>query len=290
MESRLEQVRALARECRLCPRECGVNRFAGELGTCKVGCGPIYSSVNLHFGEEPPISGYRGSGTIFLTGCNLKCEFCQNYPISQLRHGIPCTTEELARQMLWLQERGAHNINFVTPTPQAAALFEALTIACRRGLRLPIVYNCGGYESLDMLRLWDGVIDIYMPDAKYASMESALMVSFAPDYPRFNRLALKEMRRQVGVLQLDSEGIATRGLLIRHLVLPNGLAGSEEVFRFIAEELSVDTYISLMSQYFPAWRACDNQTLNRRLTRQEFRRATSALRHHGLENGWIQPY
>jgi len=290
MESRLDEVRALAAECRLCPRECGVNRLQGEVGTCKIPYGPVYSSANLHFGEEPPISGYRGSGTIFMTGCNLRCLFCQNYPISQLRNGNASSVRELADRMLTLQAQGAHNINLVTPTHQAAVLFETLLESYRRGLRVPIVYNSGGYESLAMLKLWDGIVDIYMPDAKYGRDVAALEISNAPDYVRHNRAALKEMHRQVGVLQVDGEGVAVRGVLIRHLVLPEDLAGSAEVFRFVAGELSPDTYISLMSQYFPAWRACTHPVLNRRLSGAEYQRAAEGLDRWGLECGWTQPY
>ena len=287
---RLEAVRDLARECRLCPRECGVNRLEGEPGTCQITHSPTYSSVNLHHGEEPPISGYRGSGTIFLTGCNLHCLFCQNYPISQLRHGVRSSVQDLAEQMLWLQSKGAHNLNFVTPTHQAHTIFEALGYACEAGLRIPIVYNCGGYESLEMLRLWDGIIDIYLPDAKYGADETALECSDAPDYARHNRAALREMHRQVGVLEVDDDGVARRGLLIRHLVLPGGKAGTEEVCRFISQELSPATCLSLMSQYFPAWKGCDHPLFSRRLTSAEYRQAVECLARYDLNNGWIQPY
>jgi putative pyruvate formate lyase activating enzyme len=287
---RLETVRDLARSCSLCPRECGVNRLLSEFGTCKIAYGPVYSSVSLHHGEEPPISGYRGSGTVFFTGCNLRCMFCQNYPISQLCHGVQSTITGLAEQMLWLQEKGAHNINLVTPTHQTAAIFEALGQAYQAGLSIPIVYNSGGYESLEMLRLWDGIIDVYMPDAKYSDDAAALEISNAPDYVRHNRAALKEMHRQVGVLQVDDDGSAVRGLLIRHLVLPEGKAGTEGVFRFISEELTPATYLSLMSQYFPAWEACDHPVFGRRLTRAEYQQAVDLLEKYGLEDGWTQPY
>ena len=289
MQARLPQVLELAKSCQLCPRACGVNRLEDELGVCAIGGKPAYSSANLHFGEEPPISGVSGSGTIFLTGCNLNCRFCQNYPISQLRHGNRITVEVLAALMLDLQSQGAHNINFVTPTHQAHAIFEALIIAYRRGLRIPLVYNSGGYESVEMLRLWDLIIDIYMPDAKYGQAKPAEEISNAPDYPKYNRIALKEMHRQVGVLKLNDLGVAERGLLIRHLVLPGGLAGSREVFRFIAEELSRETYISMMSQYFPAYAAHKHELLQRPVTRAEYKDAIRALEEFNLENGWIQP-
>lgn len=288
MEERLQQALDLTQPCRLCPRECDVNRLDGELGTCKTGIEPVYSSANLHFGEEPPISGFNGSGTIFMTGCNLNCMFCQNYPISQLRHGNPITVEVLAALMLDLQGRGAHNINFVTPTHQAYAIYRALILAFKKGLDVPIVYNCGGYESLEMLKLWDGIIDVYMPDAKYGRDEEAGKLSNIDEYSVHNRKALKEMQRQVGVLQLADSGIAQRGLLIRHLVLPGELSGSDEVFRFIAEEISVDTYISLMSQYFPAYNAVTHKLLQRPVSREEYRTAVKTMKGFGLSNGWIQ--
>ena len=289
MEERLPQVLTLAEFCKLCPRQCEVNRLDDELGECAIGGNPVYSSANLHHGEEPPISGFRGSGTIFMTGCNLNCRFCQNYPISQLRHGNTITIEILSALMLDLQDQGAHNINFVTPTHQAHAIYQALIIAYKKGLKIPLVYNSGGYDGIEMLKLWDGIIEIYMPDAKYGDKEPAEELSNAPDYPKYNRIALKEMHRQVGVLKLDASSVAERGLLIRHLVLPGGLSGSREVFRFISEELSRDTYISLMSQYFPAYMAHKHELLQRQVTRAEYLVTIEALNSFGLNNGWIQP-
>ncbi|NQU05274.1 MAG: radical SAM protein [Calditrichaeota bacterium] len=289
LRERLSLVLELAKSCRLCPRECGVNRLEEEKGVCGIGSNPVYSSANLHHGEEPPISGFRGSGTIFMTGCNLNCMFCQNYPISQLRNGNVISTKVLAALMLDLQDRGAHNINFVTPTHQAKAIFEALIMAYEKGLKIPLVYNSGGYESLDMLKLWDGIFDIYMPDSKYGDDDAALKTSNISEYRKHNRAALKEMHRQVGVLELDEEGIARSGLLIRHLVLPGRLAGSREVFRFIAEEVSRETYISLMSQYFPAHKAVKHHILHRAVSKEEYQDAVDALESYGLENGWVQP-
>ncbi len=289
MTERLPAVKELAAVCRLCPRECLTRRGEGELGECRIGSAPVYSSAGLHHGEEPPISGQRGSGTIFLTGCNLHCRFCQNYPISQMRHGNEITVDILAALMLDLQNQGAHNINFVTPTHQAAAIYEALITAFRKGLNIPLVYNSGGYDSLEMLKLWDGIIDIYMPDAKYGGDEPALKISKVKEYTRFNRIALKEMQRQVGVLKLDDHGVARRGLLVRHLVLPGSLAESREVLRFIAEQISKETYVSLMSQYFPAYKALDHEALKRRVSRSEYLEAKTALEEFGLTNGWIQP-
>ncbi|MCF7811500.1 4Fe-4S cluster-binding domain-containing protein [bacterium] len=289
LKERLSLVEELTGSCRLCPRECGVNRLEGEKGVCGIGAAPVYSSANLHYGEEPPISGYKGSGTIFMTGCNLNCKFCQNYPISQLRNGNIINTEILAALMLDLQDRGAHNINFVTPTHQALAIFRALIIAYEKGLRIPLVYNSGGYESLEMLKLWDGIFDVYMPDSKYSDNDTALKISNISEYTKHNQAALKEMQRQVGVLEMDDDGIARRGMLVRHLVLPGGLAGSREALKFIAEEVSKETYISLMSQYFPAHKAVNHKILRRRVSRIEYQQAMDALEEFGLENGWTQP-
>lgn len=290
MRSRLPAVRDLAKSCRLCPHNCEIDRLQNVHGTCKLPYGPVVSNINLHFGEEPPISGTRGSGTVFMTGCSLSCLFCQNYPLSQLRRGSEITTIELARQLIQLQIAGAHNINFVTPTPQAAAIYEALMEAFALGLQIPIVYNCSGYESLEMIRLWEGIVDIYLPDSKYGCEESAIAISKAEGYPEHNRAALKEMRRQVGTLKLSADGIASKGMIVRHLVLPGELADTEVVLRFIADHLGEDTHVSLMSQYFPSWKAGSHLVLNRGLTRAEYTRAVELLESFGLYNGWIQPF
>lgn len=288
IRGRLKEAYSLLRACTVCPRGCGVNRLQGERGACAVGKRLVLSSMNLHFGEEPPLSGWRGSGTIFFTSCSLRCVFCQNYPISQLRHGREVSVQELASGMLRLQARGAHNINLVTPTHFGPQIMVALLLAFEEGLDLPIVYNCGGYESVEMLRLWEGIIDIYMPDMKYSDKAYARRYSGVPNYPAVNRVAVAEMHRQVGPLQIDAEGIAQRGLLVRHLVLPEGMAGTEEVMRFLAEEISRDTYISLMRQYFPAYKAVELPPLNRRITRGEYAAAQRMLERYGLERGWMQ--
>lgn len=288
IRSGLKKAYGLLRSCHVCPRKCGVNRLIGEMGICGMGFHPVVSSDNLHHGEEPPISGSRGSGTIFLTGCNLGCVFCQNYPISHLLHGRKITIPQLASMMLRLQKARAHNINFVTPTHFAPQIMGALLIAYKHGLEIPIVYNCGGYESLEMLRLWDGIIDIYMPDMKYSDPKMSEKYAYAPDYPEINREAIREMFRQVGNLQLDDSGIATSGLLIRHLVLPENIAGSEKILRFISEDISRNTYISFMSQYFPAHKALDMAPLDRPLTRSEYEQAKSFLEFFGLQRGWVQ--
>jgi putative pyruvate formate lyase activating enzyme len=276
-------------DCTVCPRQCHIDRTSGELGECGMPARLKISSANLHFGEEPPISGTAGSGTIFLSGCNLHCQYCQNYPISQYGHGKFYSPAETANMMLSLQGRGAHNINFVTPTHYVPALMEALLPAYRNGLQIPLVYNSSGYDSLEMLRLLDGIIDIYMPDMRYDDANIAAQLSDVPDYPPINRAAIKEMHRQVGVLKTIA-GVARRGLLIRHLVLPGNLAGSNAIFNFIVDKISPETYISVMSQYFPAHNACRHNQLDRRLTAAEYEAAVDAFEKAGLGNGYIQPY
>jgi putative pyruvate formate lyase activating enzyme len=250
---------------------------------------PVVASANLHAWEEPPISGTRGSGTIFFSGCTGRCRFCQNYPISQLGVGREVSLEQLAQMMVRLQDRGAHNINFVTPTHYVAAILAALPIAVERGLCIPLLYNSSGFERVDTLRLLEGVIDIWLPDAKYASEEVGRSLSGFPDYPSHNQLALREMVRQVGDrLERDREGIARRGMIVRHMVLPHGLAGSREVLIWIATNLSPEVHVSLMSQYFPAYQCVDDDTLGRKVTAEEYEEAIAALDEAGLVNGWIQ--
>ena len=272
--------------CDLCPRNCGVNRLEDEPGFCRTGRKALLASYGPHFGEEPPLVGSGGSGTIFFAGCNLGCVFCQNYDISQLLNGSPVEADRLADVMLELQRRGCHNINFVSPSHVVAQILEALPIACEKGLTLPLVYNCGGYDSLGTLALLDGVIDIYMPDAKYADEKTAKELSRAPNYPETLKAALKEMHRQVGDLALDARGVATRGMLIRHLVLPRGLAGTSELMRFIARELSVDSYVNVMAQYHPVYKAYDRELINRSITRTEFLEALDMAAAEGLHRGF----
>ncbi|MCJ7813734.1 radical SAM protein [bacterium] len=288
IQKRIKHAYALLTRCHLCPRECGVNRLKGETGFCKAGFHPMVSSDNLHFGEEPPISGNQGSGTIFFTGCNLGCVFCQNYPISHFGHGNKVNLPKLAAMMLRLQKAGAHNINLVTPTHFAPQIMGALLIAYKKGLSVPLVYNCGGYEALDMLRLWNGIVDIYMPDMKYSDSATSQKYSSAPDYPENNQKAVKEMFRQVGDLQIDEQGVANSGLLIRHLVLPENISGTGNILNFITEQISKNTYISLMSQYFPAYKALSMPPLNRRITHKEYAKTKEYLTFYGLERGWIQ--
>lgn len=267
--------------CNLCPRRCGVPRLGGKTGYCGIGAEPAISSFGPHFGEESVLVGRGGSGTVFFTGCNLRCVYCQNYDISHLRNGQTISVEELAEIFLRLQAGGCININLVTPTHQIAAIVEALEQAKAKGLRRPIVYNSGGYDLPETLALLEGMIDIYMPDMKYADSEAAGRYSDAPDYPQVNRAAVKEMHRQVGDLVLEN-GIAVRGLLVRHLVLPGGLAGSEQIFDFLAEQISPHTAVNVMDQYRPCFRASQYPPLNRRPTEEEVGAALSYARQKGL--------
>ncbi len=251
-------------------------------GTCHTGVRALVSSFGPHFGEEDPLRGYRGSGTIFFAWCNLNCQFCQNYDISQLGHGREVEPEELAEMMLSLQAQGCHNINLVSPTHVVAPILAAVLIAAEAGLRLPLVWNTGGYDSLAALALLDGVVDIYMPDMKYADAEIAQKYSKIKDYPAVNQAAVREMHRQVGDLVLDENGIALRGLLVRHLVLPEGLAGTAEIARFLAGEVSRDTYINIMDQYRPCYKAAQLPPLDRPITRAEWERAVREAREAGL--------
>jgi putative pyruvate formate lyase activating enzyme len=260
----------------------------GELGECGQSDRIKISSANLHFGEEPPISGHNGSGTIFLTSCNLKCVYCQNYPISQMQNGREASPLTLVDSMLRLQEYGAHNINFVTPTHFNAQIADVIVTARERGLKIPIVYNSSGYDKVDVLKALEGLIDIYMPDMRYGDENAAGCYSSAPDYPEVNRQAIAEMHRQVGDLEMDDNDVATKGLLIRHLVLPNKLSGSEEIFKFISEKISTDTYISLMSQYFPAFKANEYPQISRRITKKEYAIAKRLMEKYNLSNGWFQ--
>ena len=281
LREKAERLAELASPCRLCPRECGARRREGERGSCRAGWRPWVSSYGPHFGEERELVGSGGSGTIFLTGCNLRCVFCQNFEISQLYEGREVSAEELARMMLELQLIGCHNINLVTPTHQAHAIVEALRVARELGLRLPIVWNCGGYESVEVLKVLEGVVDIYMPDFKYGDSATAERYSAAPRYFEVACEALREMHRQVGDLVVE-DGIAVRGLIVRHLVLPNGLAGTEKVLRFIAEEISSDTYVNIMAQYYPTWKAHRYPELSRRITTEEYQEALELARKLGL--------
>lgn len=274
--------------CDLCPHDCRVNRIKGKTGICRSGLKPKIASANLHRGEEPPISGTNGSGTIFLSGCTLRCAFCQNFPISQMGNGQELTTAALAKKMLQLQKRGAHNINFVTPTHFMPQILAALWLAIPQGFGLPLVWNTSGFERVDAIKLLDGVVDIYLPDMKYADDKIAMELSGAKGYRAANRATIAEMLRQVGHLQIDKNGIATKGLIIRHLVLPNGKAGSSDTIHWIAENIGKETHIALMSQYFPAGRAAHAAGIDRPLQHDEYDEAVAALEDAGLDNGWVQ--
>lgn len=284
-DSRVELSYKLLESCRVCPRKCGVNRLKDERGVCGMGKDLMISSYGPHFGEEPELVGRGGSGTIFLSGCNLGCMFCQNYTISHFKDGEIVAKEKFIDIMFALEDMGCHNINFVTPTHFGPQILETIIESKKKGLRLPLVYNCGGYESLEMVRLFDGLIEIYMPDFKYSDSKVAKELANAPDYPEVCKGAIKEMQRQVGDLVIE-DGIAVRGLLVRHLVMPYDLAGTDEVMRFLAEEISKDTFVNIMDQYYPAYRARLHPKLNRRITTAEYDKAVAIARSYGLHRGF----
>ena len=292
LKKRAEALRAMMRECRLCPRECGVDRLEGEAGFCRApGATPVVSVFHPHFGEERPLVGKGGSGTIFLTHCNLRCVFCQNWEISHLGRGRETSPDGLADMMLRLQKTGCHNINVVTPTHYSAAIVEALDTAAGKGLRLPVVYNTSGWERLEVLEVLDGVVDIYLPDFKYWDGDmSGKYSAGAESYPEVTRQAILEMNRQVGVARPAKSGIMQRGLMIRHLVMPNNTAGSESIMEWIAGNLPKDTYVNIMAQYHPAHKAYDFQELSRRTTRSEYAGAVKRAQEVGLTNLDVQAY
>jgi len=280
--ARADQLAELASPCSLCPRKCGSRRKEGETGYCSTGYLPEVSSFHPHHGEERPLSGERGSGTIFLTNCNLGCLFCQNYDISHGGQGRTLTVRELAAAMLGLQKAGCHNINFVTPSHQTHAIVAAVSIAADEGLRLPLVYNTGGYDSAPILRLMEGIFDIYMPDLKFTDPATSARLAEAGDYPEVVLDAVREMHRQVGDLITDDRGVAHRGLLVRHLVLPGGLAGSDEAFRFLVEEISTNTYLNVMAQYRPCYRALGEPVIGERLQQRDYLEALELAAKWGL--------
>jgi putative pyruvate formate lyase activating enzyme len=283
LEKRAADFQRRLKACDLCPRNCGVNRIEGETGVCGVGNRVWVNSYGPHFGEENPLRGWQGSGTIFFSGCNLNCLYCQNAEISQKLSGSEISVEVLADMMLELASRGTHNINLVSPTHVTAQIAKAIYIAAQRGLHLPIVYNTGGYDSIQTLKMLDGIIDIYMPDMKYSQPEISERLSGVSDYPSVNQLAVKEMFRQVGDLVLSPRGIAERGLLIRHLVLPGDLAGSKAILRFLAREISQKTYLNIMDQYRPAYLAGRHSEINRRITSDEYQAVVEEALILGLE-------
>jgi putative pyruvate formate lyase activating enzyme len=292
LKKRANELYALMESCELCPRRCGVNRLKGESGfCCTPGATLVVSAAHPHFGEERPLVGNGGSGTIFLTHCNLRCVFCQNWEIAQLGRGEESNIDELARMMLLLQKMGCHNINLVTPTHYSALFLKALDIAAERGLRLPIVYNTSGWERLEILKLLNGIVDIYLPDFKYWESDmSAKYSSGADSYPEITREAILEMHRQVGVAHPAKDGIMQRGVMIRHLVMPNNTGGSENIMEWIAETLPKDTYVNIMAQYNPHYKAYDYPELSRRITREEYKKAVDRAKEVGLTNLDIQGY
>jgi len=282
LENRVALAQETLSHCDLCGLDCNIDRLTGMLGACRIGAVAKVSSYGPHQGEEAPISGYQGSGTIFFTRCNLRCQFCQNHDISQTDNGREVDAESLTNIMLDLQDRGCHNINFVSPTHVVPQILAAIYFAAQHGLQIPLVYNTGGYDSLSTIKLLDGIIDIYMPDMKYSSPQTALHYSKIRQYPRINRQAVQEMYRQVGDLQMDERGVAYRGLLVRLLVLPFGLAGERETLQFIAREISTKTYINLMDQYHPAYNANQHPKLKRRISHQEYDEAIRMAHEAGL--------
>ena len=282
LAGRVEALTGMRSPCRLCPNACAVDRRSRELGRCGVGVSARVAGSGPHFGEERPLVGRFGSGTVFFSGCNLACLFCQNWRISQEREGTDVSDEDLARIFLRVQDAGCHNLNVVTPTPHAASIARALAIAMDEGFALPIVWNCGGYESVDVLRRLDGIVDVYMPDLKYGGDDAARRLSGVPDYVARSQAAVREMYRQVGDLKVDEDGIARRGLLVRHLVLPEELAGTEGVMRFLAEEISLDTYVNVMDQYRPCHRSAEVPAMRRRITAEESTEATRLAKEAGL--------
>lgn len=283
LKQRIEQLFEILKNCEICPRKCHINRLKNERGFCQIGKFPMISAYYPHFGEESVLVGKRGSGTIFFTSCNLACVYCQNYEISQLRIGEEVSFERLAKIMLELQNQGCHNINLVTPTSQIPQIVKSLSIAINNGLKIPLVYNTNAYDSLKTLKLLDRIIDIYMPDAKYSNDKIALKYSAATKYFEIMKKAIKEMYYQVGDLIINKNGIALKGLLIRHLVLPNHLAGSEKIFRFFYNEISPNTFLNIMPQYYPTWRAFQYSKLSRKITNQEYQEIINLAKRIGFK-------
>lgn len=281
LKERIEKLYRILQNCNLCPRSCGVNRSVSKNGACKTNARPFVSSFGPHFGEESFLVGLGGSGTIFFTNCNLNCVFCQNWEISQMGVGEEIDVEDLSKIMLRLQRMGCHNINLVSPTHQVPMIVEALSKAWKEGLKIPIVYNCGGYESVETLRLLDGIVDIYMPDFKYGDDEKAFKYSRVSNYTSVARSALEEMYRQVGPLRIEN-GIAVRGVFVRHLVMPNDVSSSERVLELIAS-VSTDIPVNIMAQYYPAYRAREYPELGRRIAREELVKVVNKARSLGLK-------
>ena len=284
----LPELKKLVHPCRLCAHLCGAERKNGKKGMCSAGYEIAVYSYQAHHGEEPPLSGTRGSGAVFFTHCNMKCAYCQNYAFSRESDYEEISADELADRMLRLEEAGCHNINLVSPTHYAFQIVNALEKAFKKGLNLPIVYNTGGYDSVELIRLLDGIIDIYLPDMRYAADSQAVKYSNAPGYAKNNRLIIKEMFRQAGALKVNRNGIAKKGLIVRLLILPDNVSGTIETLEFLAREVSKDIYLSVMSQYYPAYKAREYPAIARRITDREYREVIDAVERLGFVNGWIQ--
>ena len=282
LQDRIDQAVKLMKDCSLCPRECHVDRLSGNLGFCRTGEKAKVASLHAHFGEEAPLVGDSGSGTIFFRSCNLLCSFCQNYDISHDVEGGEVEPKDLAVMMLSLQRRGCHNINFVTPSHVVSQILQGLSIAVGQGLHVPLVYNTGGYDKVETLKILDGIFDIYMPDFKFWEERWTEKFCNAPDYRKIVVAAIKEMHRQVGDLVVDELGIAVKGLLVRHLVMPNNAANTREIMEFLAEKISKDTYVNVMDQYHPCGKAFGDTAINRRITRSEYAEAVRWAREAGL--------
>ncbi|MCL2484513.1 MAG: radical SAM protein [Endomicrobia bacterium] len=288
IEQNIDKLYTMMEKCDICPKKCGVNRIKGQKGLCRTADKIFIASHNVHMGEEPPITGTKGSGTVFFSNCTLNCVFCQNYPISQLGNGKEVSIDGFVDIMLRLQDKGVHNINFVTSTHYSAQIAKAVYLARQKGLEIPVLSNTSGYESVETLKLLEGLIDMYLPDIKYFDNNLAFKYSGINNYVEINREALKEMKRQTGDLEIDDNGIAVKGLLIRHMVLPGSIENTKNALKFIAEELSKETFISLMAQYHTAYKSDNFPELSKSLTQDEYDQALYYLEEFGLENGWQQ--
>jgi len=290
--SRLKKANAILKhsleKCSICPRRCGADRVRGKTGYCAAPALPVVYSYSPHHGEEPPLSGRRGSGTIFFSHCNMKCVYCQNYYFSQLDNGAEVTIEKLSGMMLYLQKAGCHNINLVSPTHFVPQIMAALEIALEKGLNIPIVYNTGGYDLVETIRLLEGIVDIYLPDMRYSDNETAEKYSDAPDYVEHNKASVKEMKNQVGDLILDDDGVARRGLIVRLLALPNDISGIKKTLKFIKEEMGGNTYLSVMGQYYPTFKAYSYKDISRAVSRDEYKNIVDEVKFLELNNGWVQ--
>jgi len=287
LQRRVEQAFEILKDCNLCPRKCGVNRKLNRLGYCRAGQNLIVYSTYVHLGEEPPISGHSGSGTIFFSNCNLSCVYCQNFYFSQLGKGKSVSSEKLAELMLTLQNKGCHSINLVSPTHFIPQILQSLELAIAKGLDIPLVYNTNGYESISTLKILEGIIDIYLPDLRYSSEAVAQKYSDVNNYWKVSQLAIKEMYRQVGNLKLQ-DGIARQGLIVRHLILPEGLAGTQKIMNFLFNEISPFVHVSLMHQYYPTFKANEFPPLDRPINAREYEEAKLNLIKAGIKNGWLQ--